>query len=58
MNFLKSLWCKLFPVKTGVYNSRIETVSTGHPLMMSRDAYDPHEDEMKIMNGEVESYFE
>lgn len=68
MNFLKSLYRKLFGIKTGSY----ETVITqGGQLQLwnmsgkikprigiTRPAYDPSQDENKIMNGEVESYFE
>lgn len=51
MNFLKSLWRKLFKAKTGVYESA---------PVFDQDAttYDPSEDPEKIMTGEIESYFE
>jgi hypothetical protein len=51
MLWFKSLWRKLFKVRTGVYESA---------PMIAQDAtmYDPSEDPEKIMTGEIESYFE
>jgi hypothetical protein len=73
MNFLKSLWRKLFGVKTGAYQTILvdrEALRIGSDLdkkkitdavnkmLSSRSAYDPSEDPEKIMTGEVESYFD
>ena len=56
MNFLKSLYRKLFGIKTGAYETDyILRLPKGFSV---RPAYDPMTDENKIMNGEVESYFE
>jgi hypothetical protein len=70
MTFLKSLWRKLFPVKSfdsGVFYNRPRTL-VDHTLdsfsekiaqqMFRRKAYDPSQDENRILKGEVESYFE
>ena len=76
MNFLKSLWRKLFGVKTGAYSSdqidralarKWVVMGNKEPenydpvmreLLKIRPAYDPHQDEHKIMSGEIESYFD
>lgn len=64
MNFLKRIWRKLLGVKTGEYDSgdifeRTEWArQNSATLRHVRPAYDPSEDELKKMNGEVESYFD
>lgn len=67
MNFLKSIWRKLFGVKTGVYtceafepqeNSWAGSAIVAGSSYGARKAYDPSQDENKLMNGESESYFE
>lgn len=55
MNFLKSLWRKLFGVKTGSYDSGESKVKFTYDPTFT---YDPQTDENKVMNGEVESYFD
>lgn len=60
MNLFKRLWRKLFGVKTGAFDTlHVEywhkSQETQH---FFRPAYDPFEDEEKIMKGEVESYFD
>jgi hypothetical protein len=60
MNFLKSLWRKLFKVTTGVYDSGFEDHATHVSIHKEIESqmYDPSEDPEKIMTGEIESYFE
>ena len=64
-SFLKSLYRKLFGIKTGAYDYMDEIyIPIGYESngeyreRHNRKAYDPSTDENKIMNGEVESYFE
>lgn len=58
MNFLKRVWRKLFGVKTGSYET-VHLLEHGTYIITSdRPAYDPSQDDEKILNGEVESYFE
>lgn len=57
MNFLKSLWRKLFPVHDKEGESLLEAYQAPR-FMTVRPAYDPSEDEHRIMSGEVESYFD
>lgn len=63
MNFLKSLWRKLFGIKTGTYySSEWQDVDMAlaitRKVEIIRPAYDPSQDEERIMRGEVESYFD
>lgn len=69
MNFLKRIWRKLFPVKSGVYPSGIDSLhaiaykenwSDKKRLKAFKESftYDPSEDPQAILRGEVESYFE
>lgn len=61
MNFLESLWRKLFKKEDMVlvqeywHKDGARAVKIGNSQWQ---AYDPSEDPEKILNGEVESYFE
>jgi hypothetical protein len=72
ISFLKRIWRKLFGVKTGAYSSdkalveeywhrdgtRKIRVEGGEWINLNRKAYDPSEDQHKVMTGEMESYFD
>lgn len=64
MTFLKSLWLRLFGYPADSYYNlgfnpdALKKFGNAAVIVKPRPAYDPSLDEMKIMNGEVESYFE
>lgn len=62
ISWFKNLWRKWFGFKTGIYQSEWkdvqEVVTFNRRIEFIRPAYDPSQDEERIMRGEEESYFD
>lgn len=66
INWLKNLWRKWFVCKTGSYETELPMIMLRKEVSLAelkkryphRPAYDPSQDEERIMRGEEESYFD
>lgn len=59
MGWIRIIWIRLFGYPAdSYYNLDFKPDRNVNLIMKSRPAYDPSTDEHKIMNGEMESYFE